>query len=52
MIDGTGHAGLILLPANRARTRDAVAGLVRGIAAVMHQHPDGIADSEHWVMPV
>jgi hypothetical protein len=48
---GRSHAGLILLPARRSRTRAAVTALANGIEAVMRANPDGIADSERWLAP-
>jgi len=46
--DGRGHAGLILLPATRSRSRNAVGRLAEVIEAVMRNHPDGISNAEHW----
>ncbi|HET7387662.1 MAG TPA: DUF5615 family PIN-like protein [Nocardioidaceae bacterium] len=46
------HAGLILLPSSRTRTRDAVATLADSIGAVLHAHPEGIAGSERWIEPL
>jgi hypothetical protein len=51
LADGRGHAGLILLPAKRSRTRAAAGHLADSIEAIMRAHPDGIADSEQWVPP-
>lgn len=48
---GRGHPGLILLPASRSRSRDAIGALADAIAALMRAHPDGIADAEHWIAP-
>lgn len=49
--DGRGHAGLILLPANRGRSRDATGALADEIEAVMRAHPGGLAGMEHWIPP-
>lgn len=49
--DGRTHAGLILLPAGRSRSRDAVGRLAEAIEAVMRDHPDGISNAEHWIAP-
>ncbi len=49
VLDGTGHPGLVLLPATRSRTKAAVGALVAAITDVMRAHPDGIHDSEHWI---
>jgi len=50
--DGRGHAGLILLPARRSRSRDATGVLADAIEAVMRAHPEGIPSAEHWVAPL
>jgi Domain of unknown function (DUF5615) len=52
LTDGRGHAGLILMPANRSFRRDAVGDLADAIEAVMRAHPDGIRDQEHWLAPL
>jgi hypothetical protein len=52
LTDGRGHAGLILLPASRSRSRDATGVLADAIEAVMSAHPDGIAGAEHWIAPL
>ena len=49
--DGRGHAGLILLPAGRSRSREATGALADAIEAVMRAHPDGIPSAEHWIAP-
>jgi hypothetical protein len=51
LADGRGHAGLILLPASRGRSRDATGTLADAIEAVMRAHPEGIFGAEHWVPP-
>jgi len=51
LTDGRGHAGLILLPASRSRSRDATGALVGDIEALMRAHPDGIPGAEHWIGP-
>jgi Domain of unknown function (DUF5615) len=48
---GRTHAGLILLPSARTRTRTAVPALAAAIEAVLRAHPNGIAGSERWVGP-
>jgi predicted nuclease of predicted toxin-antitoxin system len=50
--DGRGHAGLILLPAGRSRSREATGTLADAIEAVMRAHPDGIPSAEHWIAPL
>jgi hypothetical protein len=49
MLDGRGHAGLILLPASRSRSRDATGRLADAIEAVMRAHPDGVTSAEDWI---
>jgi hypothetical protein len=51
LVDGRGHAGLILIPAARSRRRAATGALADGIEALMREHPDGIAGAEHWIAP-
>ncbi len=51
LASGQGHAGLILLPANRSRKRAATGALADAIEALMRLHPNGIADSEDWIAP-
>ena len=52
LMDGRGHAGLVLIPASRARSRDATGALADAIEAVMRAHPDGIPNAEHWIRPL
>jgi hypothetical protein len=51
LADGRGHAGLILLPASRSRSRDATGTLADAIESVMRARPNGISDAEHWIPP-
>jgi len=46
---GRVHAGLILLPAARTRTRGAIAVLADRISTVLRDNPDGLSGSEHWI---
>ncbi len=48
---GHSHAGLILLPSTRTRTRGAVSALATAIEQVLRDHPDGLRDSERWIGP-
>jgi predicted nuclease of predicted toxin-antitoxin system len=48
---GESHAGLILLPSTRTRTRGAVELLVDAIDQILRQHPDGLAATERWIPP-
>jgi predicted nuclease of predicted toxin-antitoxin system len=49
---GESHAGLILLPSTRTRTRDAVEMLTDAIERVLREHPAGLPATERWVPPV
>lgn len=49
---GGAHAGLILVPSRRSRTRAATEPLADAIAALLDANPDGIADSERWLAPL
>lgn len=52
LADGRGHAGVILVPPNRSRSRAATGALADAIEALMRAHPDGIANAEHWLPPL
>ncbi len=52
LAQGRPHAGLILLPSKRTRTRDAVASLASAIGKVLHDNPGGPAGSERWIGPL
>jgi len=52
LAQGKQHAGLILLPSNRARNLDATGMLADAIEAVMRANPKGIPDAEHWIAPL
>lgn len=49
--DGRGHAGLILLPSRRSRTREAIGGLIDAIGSIMRESPEALGDLERWVPP-
>ena len=49
---GREHAGLILVPSTRVRTRSAIVLLAGAIEKLLHDHPDGLASSERWIGPV
>jgi hypothetical protein len=51
LADGSGHHGLILLPARRSRARAATGALAGAIETIMRSNPDGIANSERWIAP-
>lgn len=52
LAQGRSHAGLILLPSSRSHTRTAIGVVATAIAAILHEHPHGIAGSERWVGPL
>lgn len=49
---GRAHAGLILVPSSRTRTRAAVLRLADAIEKVLCEHPDGLSGSERWIAPL
>jgi predicted nuclease of predicted toxin-antitoxin system len=52
LAQGTVHAGLILLPSTRTRTRHAIASGAAAIDNVLRDHPDGLSGSERWIGPL
>jgi predicted nuclease of predicted toxin-antitoxin system len=46
------HAGLILLPSTRTRTRNAIAAVAGAIENVLRDNPDGLSGSERWIGPL
>lgn len=52
LAQGRTHAGLILLPSSRTRTRSAVVALADAIDGVLREHPDGLSGSERWIGPL
>ena len=52
LAQGRVHAGLILLPSTRTRTRDAIAAVAAAIENVLRDHPDGLNGSERWIGPL
>ncbi|MGH3275233.1 MAG: DUF5615 family PIN-like protein [Streptosporangiaceae bacterium] len=46
------HAGLILLPSTRARTRNAIAAVTDAIESELRAHPEGLSGSECWIGPL
>jgi hypothetical protein len=52
LAQGRVHAGLILVPSSRARTRAAAAALADRIADVLKDNPSGLASSERWIGPL
>lgn len=49
---GRTHAGLIVLPSSRTRTRTAVAALADALEGVLSEHPAGLSGSERWIGPL
>jgi predicted nuclease of predicted toxin-antitoxin system len=52
LAQGKVHAGLILLPSARTRTRHAIAAVAAAIGNVLRDHPDGLRGSERWIGPL
>ena len=52
LAQGRVHAGLILLPLTRTRTRHAIAAVAGAIENVLRDHPDGLSGSERWIGPL
>jgi predicted nuclease of predicted toxin-antitoxin system len=52
LAQGRVHAGLILLPSTRTRTRNAIAAVAGTIENVLRDHPDGLSGSERWIAPL
>jgi len=52
LAQGRVHAGLILLPSTRIRTRHAIAAVAGAIENVLRDHPDGLSGSERWIGPL
>jgi predicted nuclease of predicted toxin-antitoxin system len=52
LAQGGAHAGLILLPSTRTRSRKAIAAVAGAIENVLRDHPDGLSGSERWIAPL
>ena len=52
LAQGRVHAGLILLPATRTRSRQAIGAVAAAIENVLHGHPNGLSGSERWIGPL
>lgn len=46
---GQGHAGLILVPSTRPRTKKSTAPLANALEKIMRANPEGLADTERWM---
>jgi hypothetical protein len=49
LAQGRVHAGLILLPSTRTRTRASITALADRISTVLRDNPDGLNGSERWI---
>ena len=52
LAQGRTHAGLILLPSARARSRSAISVLADAIEGVIMSKPGDLTCSEHWIGPL
>lgn len=52
LAQGRVHAGLILLPSTRTRSRNAIGAVAAAIENVLRDHPDGLSGSECWISPL
>jgi predicted nuclease of predicted toxin-antitoxin system len=52
LAQGRTHAGLILVPSARTRTRSTISTLATAIEKVLHDNPDGLDGSERWIGPL
>ena len=49
LAQGRVHAGLILLPSTRTRTRHAITAVAGATENVLRGHLDGLSGSERWI---
>ena len=52
LAQGRTHAGMILLPSTRTRTRSTIAAVAAAIENVLRDHSDGLNGSERWIGPL
>ncbi len=52
LAQGGVHAGLILLPSTRTRSRHAIAAVAAAIENLLRDNPDGLSGSERWIAPL
>jgi predicted nuclease of predicted toxin-antitoxin system len=52
LAQGKVHAGLILLPSPRSRSRHAIAAVASAIETILRDHPDGLDGREYWIGPL
>ena len=52
LAQGRVHAGLILLPSTRTRSRNAIAAVAAAIENGLRDHPEGLNGGERWIGPL
>jgi predicted nuclease of predicted toxin-antitoxin system len=52
LAQGKVHAGLILLPSTRTRSRNAIAAVAAAIEAILSDYPGGLNGRECWIGPL
>ena len=52
LAQGRIHAGLILLPSARTRSRDAIAAIVMAIESILRDNLQGLNSGERWIGPL
>jgi predicted nuclease of predicted toxin-antitoxin system len=52
LAQGKVHAGLILLPSTRTRSRNAIAAVAAAIEAIPSDYPGGLNGRECWIGPL
>jgi predicted nuclease of predicted toxin-antitoxin system len=52
LAQGRIHAGLILLPSARTRSRDAIAAIVVAIESILRDNVHGLNSGERWIGPL
>lgn len=52
LAQGRVHAGLILLPSTRTRSRHSIAPIADAIENILRDHRDGLSGSERWIGPL
>lgn len=52
LAQGRIHAGLILLPSSRTRSRDAIAAIANAIESILRDNVQGLNSGERWIGPL
>jgi predicted nuclease of predicted toxin-antitoxin system len=52
LAQGRIHAGLILLPSSRTRSRDAIAAIAIAIESILRDNVQGLNSGERWIGPL